>query len=100
MPDGLFELAGLPVHVRGGKAFLNNGTIAGSTVTLFECVKNMISWGVPAESAFKMATINPAKATKTQNICGSISVGKRADFILLNKDYSIKDVYVRGDLFR
>jgi len=99
MNDGVYELAGLPVIVKDGKAYLEDGTIAGSTITLYECVKNLIRWGISPESAFKMASYNPSKAVKTDALFGSISVGKRADILLLNNDYSIKDVYIRGKMF-
>ncbi len=99
MPDGQYELAGLPVFVRDGKAHLKNGTIAGSTVTLYDCVINAIKFGIPAESAFKMGSLTPSKATKIDGICGSIACGKRADMLILNKDYSIDSVYIRGKRF-
>lgn len=100
MPDGEYELAGLPVFVKNGKAHLSDGTIAGSTVTLYECVMNAIKFGIDAESAFKMATLTPARAVRLDKLIGSISKGKRADFLILNKDYSIDSVYVRGNLFK
>lgn len=99
MPDGQYELAGLPVFVRDGKAHLENGAIAGSTVTLYDCVINAIKFGIPAESAFKMGSLTPSRATKIDSICGSIAGGKRADMLILNKDYSIDSVFVRGKRF-
>lgn len=99
MPDGEYSLAGLPVFVCDGKARLENGTIAGSTVTELECVKNAISFGIPAESAFKMASLTPARACKIDSVCGSISVGKRADFLVLDKEYNLEKIILRGKFF-
>ncbi len=99
MKDGKYSLAGLTFIVDGGKARLEDGTIAGSTCTLFDCVKNAISFGIPAESAFKMASLTPAKACKIDNVCGSISAGKRADLLILDSDFNIEKIVIRGELY-
>ena len=100
MQDGKYSLAGLTFIVDGGKARLEYGTIAGSTCTLFDCVKNAISFGIPAESAFKMASLTPAKACKIDNLCGSISVGKRADLLILDSEFNIEKIIIRGELYK
>jgi len=41
---------------------------------------------VPAESVLEMATLNGAKALGLEDITGSLEVGKRADFIVINMD--------------
>ncbi len=41
---------------------------------------------VPAESVLEMATLNGAKALGWEDITGSLEVGKRADFIVINMD--------------
>lgn len=41
---------------------------------------------VPAETVLEMATINGAKAMRIDDQVGSIEVGKRADFILIDMD--------------
>ena len=96
MKDGEYSLAGLPVFVKDGKALLSDGTIAGSTVTLYDCVRNAISFGIPPESSFKMASYTPACACGIEESCGSISAGKRADLLILNSNYDIDRIMIRG----
>ena len=100
MPDGEYSLAGLPFFVKNGKAHLSDGTIAGSTVTLFDCAINAIKFGIPAESAFKMASLTAAKACRIDNVCGSINVGKRADLLILDNSYNLEKIIIRGNFYK
>ena len=59
------------------------------------CVKEM---GIPLGSAVKTASSNPAKALKIYDKYGSISHGKYADIVLLDKELNIKDIIFRGKL--
>ena len=51
--------------------------------------------GVPFTQAVDYATINPAKNLKIDKETGSIAVGKRADFTVLNSAYDVV-LTVRG----
>ena len=64
-----------------------------------DCMLYAVKIGIPLESAIRCATINPAKAIGIDKMYGSISVGKVANFVLLNKDLSIKAVYIKGKRF-
>ncbi len=96
LADGEYELGGQPVTVRDGKAMLHDGTIAGSSINLMEAVKNAISFGVNQEVALSAATINPARAIRMDEHIGSISKGKRADLVLIDKHWNIKKVFING----
>lgn len=85
MPDGTYDLGEQNVHVTGTLATLSDGTIAGSATNLFECMCNAIQIGVPMEDAIAAATITPAKSIGVYDKLGSISPGKRADLLMLNK---------------
>lgn len=99
MEDGEYELGGQAVTVRGNKATLADGTVAGSVTNLMKCMKTAVSFGIPLESAIKTATINPAKSISEDKIMGSISKGKLANIVLLDKDLNIKAVYIKGKKF-
>ena len=45
-----------------------------------------MKFGVPLETALKAATINPSKAVGLFDEIGSITTGKRADVLILNKE--------------
>ncbi len=96
-PDGEYTLGGQAVFVREGKAHLADGTIAGSTSNLFDEFKNLLSFGVPFESALKSCSITPARIIGADSLCGSIEEGKNADFILVDRDMNITNVMVGGE---
>lgn len=85
MPDGEYTSGGLNVVSKAGKAVLADGTIAGSAVSLFDCMVNTIKFGVPAEYAINSATYLAAKSIGMENVAGSIAKGRRADFLVVNK---------------
>lgn len=96
LPDGNYVSGGLDIVVDHGEAKLKNGTIAGSTITLFEGLRRTISYGIEAEEAILGATIRPAKAVGIDDKVGSIEVGKYADFLIIDGDYNLEKVYIGG----
>ena len=96
VPDGVSELGGQVVYVKDGEARLEDGTLAGSVLRMNRAVQNMVEKvGVPFTQAVDYATINPAKTLKIDHEAGSIEVGKRADFTVLNASYDVV-MTVRG----
>lgn len=91
MGDCVSELGGQTVYVKGGEARLADGTLAGSVLTMNNAVKNMVERvGVTLCEAADFASANPAKNLGVYNERGSIAVGKRADFAVLDKnDFSV-----------
>ena len=63
-------------------------------------VKLAISLGVPAESAYAMASLNPARHAHMDDQVGSLAPGRYADVVLLSsvKDVAIKYVFANGQL--
>ncbi len=90
LPDGVSELGGQTVYVKGGEARLEDGTLAGSVLRMNRAVQNMVTKvGVPFTQAVDYATINPAKTLKIDDVTGSIKVGKNADFTVINGNYDV-----------
>ena len=85
MPDGEYQLGGQRVSLKGKRATLSDGTLAGSASTLYDCLKKAVEYGIPLESAIKAATVNPARSIGADDEYGSIKVGKRARFLLLDQ---------------
>ena len=97
LEDGEYTLGGQAVTVRGPLATLHDGTIAGSATNLMDCMRFTVRQaGIPLEEAIMCATANPAKEIGIYDEAGSISAGKRADFVLLNDDLDIVSVYIDG----
>lgn len=96
-PDGEYSIAGSPVTVINGRAIiLPSGTIAGSTLTMFRAITNMMKFcSLPLEKVIKYATINPANMVGASGI-GKIESGYNADFIVINDKNApeIENVYI------
>ncbi len=85
LADGESELGGQVVIVKNGEARLKDGTLAGSVLRMNRAIENMVKKvGVPFTQAVDYATINPARTLKIDNETGSIKVGKRADFAVID----------------
>lgn len=95
--DGEYSLGGQKVIVKNSEARLLDGTIAGSSSNMYQEFLNLLSFGVPFESALKACTINPCKAIGVDKICGSIEVGKNADMLLVDDNYNLKHVIIKGE---
>ena len=96
LPDGEYDSCGLKVLVKNGKATLEDGTIAGSSSTLFDCLKQAVSFGIPLEDAVRATTYNPAKAVGIESEYGTIKKGRAADFLLVDESLNLKVVYIDG----
>lgn len=103
-PDGKYTSGGQKVTVKGNIAYLgepgdglHSSTIAGSMVCLFDCVKNLVKWNITTvENAFCVASAVPAKAAGIYGEVGSISVGKAADLLIVDKDFVLREVFIEG----
>ena len=90
IPDGVSELGGQVVYVKDGEARLADGTLAGSVLRMNRAVQNTVEKvGVPFTKAVDFATINPARMLGIDKETGSIAVGKRADFTVINENYDV-----------
>ncbi|WP_250278213.1 N-acetylglucosamine-6-phosphate deacetylase [[Clostridium] colinum] len=92
MENGTYELGGQKVIMQDRKAVLSDGTIAGSATNLFDCMRKAVSFGIPLESAIKACTVTPAKSINIFDKMGSISVGKVANIVIMDKNLNIKQV--------
>ena len=95
LPDGEYTLGGQAVRMDGGVVTLREGVLAGSSVTLFECVRRAISFGIPKADAVKMASENPARLMGINK--GVIAEGYDADFIIVDSDFNLVRAIARGE---
>jgi N-acetylglucosamine-6-phosphate deacetylase len=99
MPDGEYELAGLPVHVEAGRASTADGTLAGSVLTLDKALSNFVSFtGATVEEALPLLTRNPAAMTGFAESAGRLQAGDAANFVALGKDGVLLASVIRGEL--
>ena len=99
MPDGVSELGGQVVIVKNGEARLENGTLAGSVLKMNQAVKNVMGFlNLPLEEVVKFASLYPAQNLGVDQYLGSIEVGKRADFVVLDKALNVVATVRSGQL--
>lgn len=90
MPDGEYEFADQKVYVKDKKAYLEDGTLAGSTLTMEEAVKIMYEKvGVPLTDAIRMASLNGTKVLGIQRQKGILAAGMDADLVVMDKDFNV-----------
>ncbi len=91
---------GAYVHVKQKDRFtLPDGTLSGSNLTLLTAVKNCVRHaGISLEEALRMATLYPAQLIHAKDR-GRIEAGAKADLVIFDKEFSVKDVYLNGISF-
>ena len=92
MENGTYELGGQEVTMKDRKATLADGTIAGSATNLYDCMRSVVSMGVPEDEAILAATRNPAKSIGIYEETGSLTPGKRADIVLADETLNLVKV--------
>ncbi|MFD5596016.1 N-acetylglucosamine-6-phosphate deacetylase [Streptomyces griseorubiginosus] len=97
--DGRYMLGPLEVEVSEGVARLaENGTIAGSTLTLDRAFKRAVAVdGLPVEDVVAAISANPARLLGMSDRIGSLEPGKDADLVLLDDRFDLKGVMRRGE---
>lgn len=95
--EGRLPFGGQQIIVKDGAATLENGILAGSTLTMIDAVRNMVlKVGVSLEDIIKMVSSNPAKVINIYDRKGSISEGKDADLVILDEGLNIRATIVEG----
>jgi N-acetylglucosamine-6-phosphate deacetylase len=95
LPDGKTELGGQEVTVREGKAVLEDGTLAGSVLTLDKALRNALETGLTLEQASKLLSAVPARYMGLEDR-GRLGLGFRADLVILDKEMKVLEVYKAG----
>jgi N-acetylglucosamine-6-phosphate deacetylase len=95
--DGIYDLGNQKVIVKNGEARLEDGTLAGSVLTLDQAVRNIDSLKVlTLPQIISLVTRNPATILGLAHQVGSISIGNRADLVLIDRDLNVKKVFKDG----
>jgi len=100
MPEGSYELGGLPVIVTDGVAMLADRTsFAGSVATADRLVRVAYKQcGLKLYEAVKMTSLNHAKLIGMDKEIGSIERGKVADIIIFDDNIGIRSIIMDGNV--
>ncbi len=88
----------IEIYEDGSAHLTATGGLAGSTLRLNDGLRILVEEAmVPFNYAINACTINPAKCLGIDDRKGSIMVGKDADIVVLDTDYSVVQTYCKGD---
>jgi len=86
-----------PVEQRDGAAYLPDGTLAGSTLTMIDAVQRVAALGVSPAAAVRHASGNAANAIGAHSY-GRIGPGARADVLALDPStLAVRGVWIGGE---
>lgn len=97
MHEGEYEFADQKVYMKNEKAVLEDGTLAGSTLTLNRAIRNMVKTAnANITDAVRMASLNGAKVIGIKR--GILAAGKDADIVVLNDEYEVEMTIMQGKI--
>ncbi len=98
MGDGIYTLGGQRVTVRNGRTLLEDGTIAGSTVTMANAVKVLVEQvGLDIGEAVQMVSANAARLLGLDSK-GALVTGNDADIVVLDHEFRVLMTVVDGEV--
>jgi N-acetylglucosamine-6-phosphate deacetylase len=97
MPDGEYMLGSQRVQKCMGGVRLPDGTLAGSTLTMDQALRNLVGLGLDlADASRRVSTYAADYLGETQR--GRLAPGCFADLVVLDRDLQIKAVYIEGEV--
>ena len=97
LSNGVSELGGQKVYVKGTLATLADGTIAGSVLRMNDGLRILHeNLGIAIPAIVEMATRTPAEELGVYGELGSLSVGKYADIAIFDEEFRIRRTIVGG----
>lgn len=87
------------VIIEDGVAKLpDRSSFSGSIATADTVFKNaVLSAGLPIPDVSRMMSLTPAEIINKENQKGSLTPGKDADIVIIDAEFNIKNVFVRGN---
>jgi len=96
MPDGDYRLGRHTVSKCMGGVRLADGTLAGSTLTMDQALRNLVALGLPlAEASRRTATVAAQHLGLADR--GVLEPGAWADVVLLNPALQVQTVLIEGE---
>jgi len=96
MPDGDYTLGRQVVHKCAGGVRLDDGTLAGSTLTMDQALRNLIAMGLDISEASLRTSTYPADYLGVKER-GRLKPGCFADILVFDRQFKLKEVYVEGE---
>lgn len=99
LKPGLYHMPGRDVEIcEDGCGRLADGTLAGSSNKLLNCVKNLTrECGIHESIAIQSATYNPARFLGIDDKKGLITEDYDADLVIIDDDFNVVTTFVEGN---
>ena len=95
--EASFELFGTQVIRQGSRLNAVTGELAGCVLDMAGAVRNTVKMlGLPLDEAIRMGSLYPAEYLGLAERQKQISVGSRADLVLLNDDLKVQQTLIGG----
>lgn len=92
-----YRLSGEEVTVTDGCCRTQDGTLAGSALTMDVAVRNIINHlDCPVDEALRMASTYPAACLGLDNRLGALKPGYQADFVILDSAFAVTETWIAG----
>lgn len=99
LPDGHYPLGDVDVTVIDGMARSETGSLAGSTLTMQNALRNVMRFcKLSLAEAIPMLTKNPAASVGLYPDKGTLDIGTDADIVLWNEDIGVQTTLIGGDV--
>jgi N-acetylglucosamine-6-phosphate deacetylase len=96
MPDGIYELAGLKIEVKGGKASFGD-VLAGSALSLDHALTNFLAFtGAELSQGLRLMTANPAAMTGLGDRAGRLAEGRPANVVAVDASGKLIASFLNG----
>lgn len=99
MPDGPYRLGRQTVHKCLGGVRLADGTLAGSTLTLDQALRNLVGLGLSLADASRRTATHAAEHLALPDR-GRLVPGAWADVVALDTTLQVQQVWVEGEAIR
>ncbi len=96
MPDGSYRLGSQTVTKCGAGIRLADGTLAGSTLTMDDALRNLVSIGLALDDASRRVSTYPANYLDLDDR-GRIAVDCWADLVVMTSTLELMNVFVEGE---
>jgi N-acetylglucosamine-6-phosphate deacetylase len=94
-----FSLMGRRITVADGTLRSDDGTLAGSALTMVEAYRNAVTMlRLDPQEASGLASGNPAAFLRLDHVTGAIAPGLRADLVHLDADHRVTRTWIGGEL--
>lgn len=96
--EDVFVLSGRRATRRDGRLTLDDGTLAGSDLSMIGAVRYLVgTLDVPLHEALQMASLHPAEFLGLAPLYGRLLPGSRADVVWIDEALDIQGVWIGGE---